>query len=159
MFIVFIIYFILADAHESHLFTAQFTFHIIQILHLEKLGNIPGKHLEIPGSCSTKTVATLPREELSLMILNNLRWVLTVMMMVMSWFCGIFQLGPLAEIFSIANLWHFVSRICAEPEFRFCWMRMRGSDTHYAKAPWRCKFNNFDKFSIFSNECFWWVED
>ena len=73
MFIVFIIYFILADAHESHLFTAQFTFHIIQILHLEKLGNIPGKHLEIPGSCSTKTVAILPREELSLMILNNLR--------------------------------------------------------------------------------------
>ena len=63
----------MADAHESHLFTAQFTFHIIQILHLEKLGNIPGKHMEIPGGCSTKTVATLPREELSLMILNSLR--------------------------------------------------------------------------------------
>ena len=39
----------------------------------EKLGNIPGKHLEIPGGCSTKTVATLPREGLSLMNLNNLR--------------------------------------------------------------------------------------
>ena len=31
----------------------NFHFTIKQVLHLEKLGKIPGKHLKIPGNCST----------------------------------------------------------------------------------------------------------
>ena len=37
-----------------------------------------------------------------------------------------FQPGPLSEMLTIADLRHATSRIwtCAEPEFRFCWMKL-----------------------------------
>ena len=45
-------------------------------------------------------------------------------------FTSYFQLRPLTEILTIANLWHTVSRVwtCAESEFRFCWMKLCSSD-------------------------------
>ena len=69
-----------------------------------------------------------------------------MMMMMMNCFCGMvdrrkaepyFQLGPLSEILTIANLRHAASRIwaCAEPEFRFSWMKLCSSDNHYTRAP------------------------
>ena len=44
-----------------------------------------------------------------------------------------FQLGPLSEILTIANLQHAASRIwtCAESEFRLWWMKLCSSDNHY----------------------------
>ena len=41
-----------------------------------------------------------------------------------------FQLGPLPEILTIANLRHF----CAQPEFRLCWLNLCSSDNHYTTA-------------------------
>ena len=48
-----------------------------------------------------------------------------------------FQMGPLWEIFTVANLWHAASRIwtCPEPRFRLCWMKLCSSDNHYTMAP------------------------
>ena len=42
------------DALERCLFPAQFSFHVHQVLHNEKLENIHGKYLKLPGSGSTK---------------------------------------------------------------------------------------------------------
>ena len=44
-----------------------------------------------------------------------------------------FQLGPLSEILTMANLQHAASRIwtCAEPEFRLCWIKLCSSGNHY----------------------------
>ena len=60
-------------------------------------------------------------------------------------FCGMidwwktlyFQPGPLPEILTIANVRHAASRIwtCAEPDFRFFWMKLRSSDNHYTTTP------------------------
>ena len=48
-----------------------------------------------------------------------------------------FQLGPLSGVLTIANLRHTASRVwtCAEPEFRFSWMKLCSSDNHYTTAP------------------------
>ena len=64
-----------------------------------------------------------------------------------------FQLGPLLEIFTIANLGHSAIRIwsCTEPKFRLCWIK-GSSDNHYAMAPCgvtkcHCQFNYMFKVS------------
>ena len=46
---------------------------------------------------------------------------------------ALFQLGSLSEILTISNLRHAASRVwrCAEPEFRFSWMKLCSSDNHY----------------------------
>ena len=48
-----------------------------------------------------------------------------------------FQLGPLPEILSIANLRCATSRIwtCAEPDFRLSWMKLCSSNNHYTTVP------------------------
>ena len=40
-------------------------------------------------------------------------------------------------VFTIANLWHATNRIwtCAEPEFRFRWMKLCSKDNHYTTVP------------------------
>ena len=68
------------------------------------------------------------------------------MIMMMNCFCGMadprkaepyFQLRPLPEILTIANLWLATSRIrtCIEPVFRLWWMKLCSSDNHYTMAP------------------------
>ena len=48
-----------------------------------------------------------------------------------------FQLGPLSEILTIANLWFVASRIWTytEPELRFCRIKLCSSDNHYTTVP------------------------
>ena len=70
-----------------------------------------------------------------------------MMMMMMNCFCEMvdrrkafttyFQLGPLSEILTIANLRHAASRVwtCTEIEFRLCWTKMRSSDNHSTTVP------------------------
>ena len=44
-----------------------------------------------------------------------------------------FQLGPLSEIFVIANFQHKARRMwtCAEPEFKLCWIKLYSNDNHH----------------------------
>ena len=53
----------------------------------------------------------------------------------MVWFTDERRIGPLSEIFNIANYRHAASRIwtCAEPQFRLRWMKLCSSDNHYAQ--------------------------
>ena len=55
---------------------------------------------------------------------------------------GVYAVFPaviIADIVTIANLQHATSRIsiCAESEFRLCWMKFCGSDNHYTTVPRR----------------------
>ena len=75
----------------------------------------------------------------------SMTMMMMMMMKMMNSFCGVkpyFQLGPLSEVATIANLQHATSKhatsriwTCVEPELKLCWRKLCSSDNHYTKAP------------------------
>ena len=71
-----------------------------------------------------------------------------------------FQPGPLSEILTIANLRHAASRIwiCADPEFRVCWMKLCSSWTKLCSSdkPPHHGANVVKKFANFTGKHLCW---